>query len=245
MIETFQKYSGTGLIVCWFFVAWFYLFFREEKKENRVLFVYMPAVLLLLFFNPIFYKVFGHLTEDAIYFRFLWLLPITMVIAYTVIKIFITLNGAKQYIFLLLSFVLIVFSGRLVYLNPLFERAENPYHVPQEVVEICDMIEVEGREVVAAFPREFILYVRQYSAVVCMPYGREVFSYYNPFYSMMNEAVIEVKKLAELAKQAGCHYIILSEEKELDGSLEDFSYEVFGKVDDYVIYRDVNIYIGM
>ncbi|MBE5866195.1 MAG: hypothetical protein E7292_08290 [Lachnospiraceae bacterium] len=245
MIETFQKYSGTGLLVCWFLVAWFYLFFCEKKKENRVLFVYMPAVLLLLFFNPLFYKVFGNLTEEAIYFRFLWLLPITMVISYTVIKIYSTLKGAKQYVFVLLSFVLIVFSGRLVYFNPLFEKAENPYHVPQEVVNICDMIEVEGREVVAAFPREFILYVRQYSATVCMPYGRDVFSYYDPFYSMMNEAVIEVEELAELAKQAGCHYIVLSEEKELDGNLEDFSYEVFGRVDKYVIYRDVDIYIGL
>jgi hypothetical protein len=155
------------------------------------------------------------------------------------------LKGAKQYVFVLLSFVLIVFSGRLVYFNPLFEKAENPYHVPQEVVDICDMIEVEGREVVAAFPREFILYVRQYSATVCMPYGRDVFSYYDPFYSMMNEAVIEVEELAELAKQAGCHYIVLSEENELDGNLEDFSYEVFGRVDKYVIYRDVDIYIGL
>ncbi len=245
MIETFQKYSGTGLLVCWFLVAWFYLFFCEKKKENRVLFVYMPAVLLLLFFNPLFYKVFGNLTEEAIYFRFLWLLPITMVIAYTVIKIYSKLKGVRQYVFVLLSFVLIVFSGRLVYLNPLFEKAENPYHVPQKVVEICDMIEVEGREVVAAFPREFILYVRQYSATVCMPYGRDVFSYYDPFYSMMNEAVIEVEELAELAKQAGCHYIVLSEEKELDGNLEEYSYEVFGRVDKYVIYRDVDIYIGL
>ncbi|MBR6666075.1 MAG: hypothetical protein IKL22_10230 [Lachnospiraceae bacterium] len=245
MIETFQKYSGTGLLVCWFLVAWFYLFFCEKKKENRVLLVYMPAVLLLLFFNPLFYKVFGNLTEEAIYFRFLWLLPITMVISYTVIKIYSTLKGAMQYVFVLLSFVLIVFSGRLVYLNPLFEKAENPYHVPQKVVEICDMIEVEGREVVAAFPREFILYVRQYSATVCMPYGRDVFSYYDPFYSMMNEAVIEVEELAELAKQAGCHYIVLSEEKELDGNLEEYSYEVFGRVDKYVIYRDVDIYIGL
>ena len=228
-----------------FLVAWFYLFFCEKKKENRVLLVYMPAVLLLLFFNPLFYKVFGNLTEEAIYFRFLWLLPITMVISYTVIKIYSTLKGAMQYVFVLLSFVLIVFSGRLVYLNPLFEKAENPYHVPQKVVEICDMIEVEGREVVAAFPREFILYVRQYSATVCMPYGRDVFSYYDPFYSMMNEAVIEVEELAELAKQAGCHYIVLSEEKELDGNLEEYSYEVFGRVDKYVIYRDVDIYIGL
>lgn len=245
MIETFQKYSGNGLLICWFLVAWFYLLLCEKKKEKRVLFVYMPAVLLLLFFNPIFYKVFGNLTEEAIYFRFLWILPITIVIAYTVIKIYNILVGRKKYIFVFLSFVLIMFSGRLVYLNPLFERAENEYHVPREVIEICDIIEVEGREVLAAFPKEFVLYVRQYSATVCMPYGRTAFSYYDPFYQAMDEEVIEVKKLAELAKQSGCHFVILDGEKELDGKMEDYSYEVYGQVDKYVIYWDTDMYIGM
>ena len=154
-------------------------------------------------------------------------------------------QGKKKYIFVLLSLVLIIFSGRLVYLNPLFERAENKYHVPREVIEICDMIEVEGREVVAAFPGEFVLYVRQYSATVCMPYGRNAFTEYSPLYLAMNEDVIEVEKLAELAKQFGCHYLILDGEKELDGKPEEFSYEIFGQVDKYVIYRDVDKYIGL
>lgn len=240
MIETFQKYSGTGLLVCCFLVAWFYLFFCEEKRENRVIFVYMPAVLLLLFFNPLFFRVFGNLTEEAIYFRFLWLLPITPVIAYTVIKIYGTLSGPKRYVFVLLSFVLIMFSGRLVYLNPLFERAENEYHVPQEVVEICDMIEVEGREVVAAFPGELLLYVRQYSATVCMPYGREVFSYYDSLYASMCEEIVDAEKLTELARQRGCHFLILDKKKVPDEELEKYSYEVYGQVDQYVIYRDLN-----
>lgn len=240
MIETFQKYSGTGLLVCCFLVAWFYLFFCEKKRENRVIFVYMPAVLLLLFFNPLFFRVFGNLTEEAIYFRFLWLLPITPVIAYTVIKIYGTLSGPKRYVFVLLSFVLIMFSGRLVYLNPLFERAENEYHVPQEVVEICDMIEVEGREVVAAFPGELLLYVRQYSATVCMPYGREVFSYYDSLYASMCKEIVDAEKLTELARQRGCHFLILDKKKVPDEELEKYSYEVYGQVDQYVIYRDLN-----
>ena len=245
MIETFQKYSGSGLLICWFLVAWFYLLFCEKKKENRVLFVYMPAVLLLLFFNPIFYRIFGNLTEEAIYFRFMWILPITIVIAYTVIKIYNTLVGKKKHIFVFLALILIMFSGRLVYLNPLFERAENEYHVPREVIELCDMIEVEGREITAAFPSEFLLYVRQYSATVCMPYGRNAFSEYNPLYLAMNEEVIDVEKLAELAQQAGCHFVILDGEKELDGKMEEYSYEVYGQVDKYVIYRDMNKYIGL
>ena len=177
MIETFQKYSGSGMLVCWFLVAWFYLLICEKEKQRRVLFVYMPTVLLFFFFNPIFYRVFGNLTEEAIYFRFLWILPITAVIAYSTVKIYSKLKGIKQIVFAILSLLIIMISGKLVYTNYLFEPAENVYHVPWEVVEICDTIEVEGREVMAAFPMEFVFYVRQYSATVCMPYGRESITY--------------------------------------------------------------------
>ena len=75
--------------------------------------------------------------------------------------------------------MVLMISGKLVYSSPLFSRAENTYHIPQVVVDICDAIEVEGREVMAAFPDEFLLYVRQYSPVICMPYGRESLEYYN------------------------------------------------------------------
>lgn len=245
MLETFEKYSGTGLIVGWFLVSWVYLLLTERKKPNRILFVYMPAGVLLIFFNPVFYKIFGGMTEEAIYFRFLWLLPITVVIAYSAVRIYNGLQGKNKIIFGMISCFLIVISGKPVYNNMLFERAENPYHVPQEVVEICDMIKVEGREVMAAFPVEFLLYVRQYSPYVCMPYGREAFEFYNDFYALMGRETIEVEELAVQSKQYGCHYIIISAEKELVGDMKDFSYEVFGWVGDYIIYTDTSIYKGL
>ena len=245
MIETFQKYEGAGLILAWFWVAWFYLLLKEEKKQNRVLFVYMPAGIMLLFFNPLFFKVFGGLTEEAIYFRFLWLLPVTIVLSYCVIKITNRLQGARKIVFSIISVILIVLCGKPVYVNPLFDKAENPYHVPQEVVEICDAIRVEGREVMAVFPEEFLLYVRQYSPYVCMPYGRETFGLYNELQNVLEAEVVDVERLSGLAKEYGCHYVILSTKQELKGNMEEYSYELFGQVGEYVIYRDASIYIGL
>ena len=245
MIETFQKYSGTGMLVSWFLVAWVYLLLQEKQKPRRILFVYMPASILLLFFNPLFYGIFVNYTEEAIYFRFLWILPVTTVIAYATISVCNQLKGRKKLVFGWITVVLILLSGKLVYRNPLFEKAENLYHVPWEVVEICDSIEVEGREVKAAFPREFLLYVRQYSSAVCMPYGREVFDFGNEFFLLLEKDVIDVEKMAEMSKKTMCHYIILHKDKELVGNPESFEYEIFGQVGDYIIYCDTSIYKGL
>ncbi len=246
MIETFQKYSGSGLMLCWFIVAWLYLFVTEKEKDRRIMFVYVPPIVLLFFFNPLFYKIFGGVSDEAIYFRFLWLLPISLVLAYSVIKICMQLKGMQRKTFAVIAIFLVMVSGRLVYLNPLFSRAENPYHVPQEVVHICDAIEVEGREVMALFPDEFLLYVRQYSPMVCIPYGREfIGGDYNELGLLMREDVIDVERMVSLVERYTCHYIIFHEEKVLKGDLEEYGYVLFDVIDGYKIYLDTKLYLGL
>jgi hypothetical protein len=170
---------------------------------------------------------------------------VTIVLSYCVIKITNRLQGARKIVFSIISVILIVLCGKPVYVNPLFDKAENPYHVPREVVEICDAIRVEGREVMAVFPEEFLLYVRQYSPYVCMPYGRETFGLYNELQNVLEAEVVDVERLSGLAKEYGCHYVILSTKQELKGNMEEYSYELFGQVGEYVIYRDTSIYIGL
>ena len=41
----FREYMGTGLIVIWYLIALIYLWVREKRKEIRVLFLYMPALI--------------------------------------------------------------------------------------------------------------------------------------------------------------------------------------------------------
>lgn len=245
-IEIFQKYMGSGLLMLLFLAALIYLFFEEKRKPVRILLIYLPVLVLLVYFNPLFYKVFYEVAGSEIYFRMLWLLPIVPVLAYTGVSIYDRVSEKAKLPLLALLICVFMVSGRLVYLNPLFSKAENQYHVPDYVVHICDVIEVEGREVMAVFPQEFLLYVRQYSPIVCMPYGRDGIIYQgNPFYNLMESDAIEAEVLAEYAKQARCHYIILSEDKEITGNLLQYDYEVFDRIDGYVIYRDTTIYIGL
>lgn len=249
VVTLFQNYMGTGLIIGWFLLALGYLLIKEKRKPVRILFVYVPILLLLLFFNPFFAKLLYYFVGDEIYYRILWLIPITVVIAYTMIQVYGSLKGKKKLIFVAVGCILISISGSFIYQNPFFQKAENLYHVPQAVVDICDAIEVKGREVMAVFPSELIQYVRQYSPVIWMPYGREIlvdrWGASHELYEVMEAETIEVNRLASLAKESHCHYVILPEEKKRIGEMEDYDYELFGQMDGYIIYRDTTQYIGL
>ncbi len=245
VVELFREYMGTGLIVIWYLLAVAWLFVREKRKPFRILFIYVPLILLLLYFNPLFAALVYGLAGDEIYYRILWLLPVTVVTAFTCAQIYGELRGVKRGLWAVVTAALIMVSGGFIYGNPYFHVAENKYHVPDCVVDICDAICVPGREVMALFPVELVQYVRQYSPVVCMPYGREItverWNYESELFEAMEAERIELELLAPLAKDAGCHYIILNEDKEVVGQPEDCNWALFKETGGYVIYRDMDI----
>lgn len=245
VVALFRDYMGSGLIVIWFLAALLYLGFREKRKQVRIMFLYVPVMLLLLFFNPLFAKIVYEAAGTEIYYRILWLIPITVVIAYASARIWGELAGRKRRCFAAAVLFAVTVSGSCIYGNPYFKRAENLYHMPQSVVDICDEIVIEGREVMAVFPSELLQYVRQYTPLVCMPYGREIlvssWGHQNELYNAMEAEQIDAKLLATLAREQLCVYIILPEEKELSGSLLEEEFEEFGRMHGYVIYKDSTV----
>ncbi|MBP3205758.1 MAG: hypothetical protein J6M66_10105 [Lachnospiraceae bacterium] len=242
-----QEYMGSGLIVIWFLIALLYLFVREEKKPVRILFVYVPLVLLFLFFNPLFVKVMGSLLGDEIYYRVLWLLPMTPTLGYVIVKLCVALRGKRRCLLTVGAVGLVVLSGSYIYRNPFFAKADNWYHMPDSVVKICDAIEVPGREVTAVFPLDMVQYVRQYSPVVCMPYGREMlvdtawndWAVQDDLCDVMESETVEAERLGQLAKERGCIYIVLPGKKKVKGDLQKAGYALFAEIEGYNVYRDV------
>ena len=86
-LKLFQEYMGTGLIVLWFLVSLLYLWLTEKRKYIRVMFLYVPLVLLLVFFNPLVAKIVSQMADGEIYYRILWLLPVTPVIAFGTVQL--------------------------------------------------------------------------------------------------------------------------------------------------------------
>lgn len=249
VLNLYEGYIGTGMIAGLFLVAVIYLFVTEKNKNTRILFLYMPVIVLGLYFCPIFAAVVYSFVGEEIYYRLLWLVPTVPVLAYAAVKITMGCNGKKRLVAGASIGAILLLSGSLVYQSPYFSKAENAYHVPETVVKICDAIEVEGREVRAAFPMEFLQYVRQYSPYVCMPYGREMvierWNFNDALFDLLGEDTLNVEQVVEKARERQCHYVIFSVEKELDGRFEDYDYELFDEIDGYVIYTDTTLYKGL
>ena len=111
-LKLFQEYMGTGLIVLWFLVSLLYLWLTEKRKYIRVMFLYVPLVLLLVFFNPLVAKIVSQMADGEIYYRILWLLPVTPVIAFGTVQLCGKLAGRKRYVGITLAIVLFTISGR-------------------------------------------------------------------------------------------------------------------------------------
>lgn len=247
-VVIFKNYMGfheNHFLAAIYLFALLYLWLTEKDKCRRAVFVYAPTLLLLLFFCPLFRKVFVRVLEDSeTYYRLLWLLQMSIVSAYGLLR----LMGRHRRIGLAAVCLMIVACGDYVYDSEHISRAENVYHLPQEAIDIVDLIEPETGRVTALVPADLIYYVRQYSTDIELPYGREMlisrWDYHNAMYEAMEEAeVIDTPSFVELTRNGSfpCTYVVLKEDRKISEPLTDYGFSVCGRVGEFVIYRDTTL----
>ena len=255
VINNFREYIGRGIIVIIYLCALVYLFVTEKKKERRIFFVYMPLAVLVIFFNPFLAKFFAESTDENIYFRLLWLLPVSVTLADFFTSLLLKFKGKMRVIVLIAEVILITLGGRLMYLDDKrldnhYELAENEYHVPQTVVDICDSMIVPGREIIAAFPKELFIYVRQYTSYVVMPYGwddvkRSSYGSTIPLRRYLENGGETAEELAAAGHEAQCHYLVVPDENIPEGDMAEFGYTEYEKTGGYTIYKSRIQYFGL
>lgn len=243
ILEIFQKFTGSGFLTILYLLTLLYLWTSEKNRTFRAVFVYGASVIQVLFFLPPFF--YGYqLLDQGTYYRILWLLPMTVTIAYAMVKIL----GRYPMGSIVIGAVVVAICGKCVYSNEYITLAENIYHIPQEVVEVCDFImpgEDEER-VTGVFPDDLIHFVRQYSDRIRMAYGRDYLApdwKYgdHPLRSVMNQEEIRVSELVRLATEQKCQYIILKKDKEIVGDFKRLNVLKIGETTNYDIYRNYQV----
>ena len=240
IILIFQQYTGSGFLTILFLIALLYLWVSEKDETIRSIFVYGTSILQILFFIPLFY--YGYqLLDRGTYYRILWLLPMTVTIAYAGVR----LLGRYPRFGVVFGIFLIAVSGKFVYANQYITRAENAYHLPQEAIDVCEvMMPKEGQErVTAVFPDDLIHYIRQYTSEIQMVYGRDYlapdWAYGDhPIREVMNAEVIDLEELAKRLEGYSCNYIVLPKDKEIEGNLERWDLVWTAETKLYDIYRN-------
>jgi len=244
-----------------FFASAIFIMIKEKDKVKKILFGIMPLVIIVGFLLPITRIIYvGHVDKDSpeTYYRILWLIPMYIVIAYAACLIIMKMKSdAIRRVVMVAAVLAIMLTGKLVYTNRYMYKAENIYHIRQDVIDICELIKpAEGEDNPrAAFPEELTWYVRQYDTHILMPYGADIIEgeakgmYWDPVYDAMKNAevtaegveIVDAKAIVDATREDGCRYVIMPEDtdkRKLSKDLTTFGLTVVDKVGKFYVYED-------
>jgi hypothetical protein len=246
-IEVFVKYCRKGVLPVIFIAAAVYITAVEKVKWKKMILGILPLLVTAAFFIPLTRVVFEIMTdEEGTYYRILWLLPMGIDIAYGACLFF---DRHRRLGLCFTCATVMAMSGfSLVYKDTaIIKKAENRFHIPNSVIEICNMImpaENEGR-VRAAFPPELVYFVRQYDTNIMMPYGRDYveaqWNWWNAVCAQMNvtpEHGYIMEELLQATRETKCRYLILNRSIPCDREPEELGLTLYGQTPEYSVYLD-------
>lgn len=139
----FENYQGAGLFLYLTAAAFLYLLLRKDEKWKSFWGMY-GAFLLLIVYNPlIIWRVVDLLGLDDEYYRFIWLIPVTPLIAYAGTSLVMRMNRKTCRLFCLAGVAAaIILCGSTVF-SRTHMLTENVYKIPDEVIEICEIIRAD------------------------------------------------------------------------------------------------------
>lgn len=180
VMSMYDSYNGTGMQMALFFACLVYLLVQKKEKKKRYLFAGYTLLFFILCFCPVTAKLIMECIGGEVYWRMFWLLPAAAGTGYTAARVLMQAEGkAKRYLLLTVMLAVIVLTGTNVYNGTIFHRKQNWYKLPQDTVDICNIIEQDAAEHGITRKKlvtvnDLITTVRQYDAGILMPYGNEV-----------------------------------------------------------------------
>lgn len=251
VLSMYRDYNGTGMQMGLFFACLAYLAVQKKEKVKCRLFLGYTLLFFIICFCPVTAKIIMEVCiGEGVYWRMFWLLPSVIVTAYTAVLILMQMGGkGKRYLFLFVMFLMIALTGTNVYNGAVFDRAQNHYKLPQDTVDICDMIEQDAAANHISHKKlitknELLSSIRQYDAGILMPYGYEAVKKNQAdtanayqIYQIMSSETKNWASLSWYAAMENCNYLAYPAEEGLAEELSSYGYDVVGANESWYVYR--------
>jgi len=138
----FSLFQGEGYFLYLVAVCLIYLLVRKKEPWRSFWGLY-SAFLVLIVFNPLIWRVVDLLGMDDEYYRFLWLIPITPLVAYALTTLVTKLQKRTLRLLAVVGTMgVIVLTGQSIFSRS-WETIDNIYKIPDEVIEICEIIRAD------------------------------------------------------------------------------------------------------
>ncbi|MDY3765201.1 MAG: hypothetical protein SO016_00675 [Lachnospiraceae bacterium] len=172
-----EKY-WEGIYFFLFFLAGVIWLLFQKKKERRNMAVYV-IFLVLTIFNPVLVKYFfAPFNMDDVYYRFFWLLPVSILLGYFCTMIISCVKSWWKKVLLTVGCICLILAGGepVKEVASVLQMPDNLYKVPDDVLEISEYIHHDSQEEnprVAA-ELELLMTLRQYDASLYLTLDRDL-----------------------------------------------------------------------
>ena len=244
------KYYGQNqwmlgvLVLCCVAVLFWTWKTRTSGMVRMCAILVLPSTLLLvLLLNPVSTHFAVALFHDTQVQRFLWIVPMTLIIAICIVLVLSRLRKGymRAAVFTLVCCAVLFYANGFTRLRTTWQvHTDNWYKGPQVVVELCDdILQDDCERKTAVFPSPLNLWVRQYSGEIQLPFAwntKEDTPEAEALYDLYGEVgtdPVDLDELARLAKEGDYTYIVLAEQGNYTGSLVENGYEEISRVHMY------------
>lgn len=214
VLECFRQFQGQGIFYLLFAAACGYLWLTRKDARWKQWALWYFAALFLTVYNPflITYAI-DRLGLDDEYYRFIWLLPFTPVIAWGAVSLVSRLKKWwARWVLTAILAVLIAIPGKSILAKPL-QLAHNAYKVPTDLIQICDWLhEKEGEHPRVALEFELAVLINQYDPSIIPAMQYSDYSYIE--YLLTTGQIVEMPPDAEFASRI---YRVMVRNERLEG----------------------------
>lgn len=237
------------------------IFFLTQKKYITKCFSVYTIFLFATVFNPIPAKiVFSYFDMEIVYYRFFWLLPINIILAYAFIQLIHNSSGKvlKAAVLALSVFAIIILGEPIFDGDDFFTPPENLYKVSDEVLVISDYIHLDNeKETPRVAPHSDLLMVlRQYDASLQLTLSRDLVLCWqgadmfqsaqsHPYYTYQ-DSIMDVLYAGDTSnpgaflfalEKTQTEYLVYSKGVDIQDFLDEMNMIYVGDTANYVIYK--------
>lgn len=239
MTEQFYEIVATNDIKEFYgiyFLLWVLslLYIILHRKKEVLLFkkVVLPTIVaLIIVFNPICAVIIEKCLQGS-YWRVFWSFNICIVVAYVCTRfVFNTVLKTERLYVVIVLFLVIVVCGTPIYTDKNFERADNVYKIPEQAIEVCEVLQKNSMTDKVALDPELVTWVRQYDSTINTLYGRDLSG--NIAWGLL----VNNMDAFYHGLEDGCEYIVLAKTRNMEQQMIHKGYQKCAETEEYDVWK--------
>lgn len=250
----FAYFEGCGYLLLFLIIMSFIVL----KGSKRDIDIFLPPVIALFvtIFNPVVPVVMNHIFDvNKEYYRFFWIAPIVIVIAFGCVRVMEIARGKIKVIAFILLLSALVITGKFVYKDG-YIKSPNIYKMPTEIPILSEMIHKDS---ISEYPRaifeyDFEMCIRQYDPKMMLTIGRDEYiyamsgnlkledilaeeNYYNRVLAVVVLGIpIEEEEFIRGLEETNTRYVVLTKGSMMCDYVEHAGLRLVGDTTNHVVY---------